>query len=113
MFRLVRENWAPILLAAAVGILIIAPPFYFRYFDSAYKGMDFFGASNEDFYLTQIQEIYDGHWSLGNIYLAEGKDDYYVQPPLAPMIVAFLGKLSGLSARDANLLTKFLFPALL
>src|SRR3989338_894675 len=113
MFRLVRENWIALLLAILVGILVVFPSFYFRYFDGAYRGIDLFGSGNEDFYLTQIQEIYDGHWSFGNIYLADGKDDYYVPPPLPAMLTAFLGKSLGISARDINLLTKFLFPALL
>src|SRR3989338_10624369 len=112
-FTYFKEKYAVVLLSIAIGILIITPAAYFRYWDGGYKGIDFFGSGNEDFYLAQIQEIYDGHLSLGNIYLAEGKNDYYVQPPLAPMIVAFLGKLLGLSARSVNLLTKFLFPAFL
>lgn len=113
MIKWLTVNWPGLILGMLVGILMVFPAFYFRHYDGAYKGIDYFGASNEDFYLTQIQEIYDGHWSLGNIYLAEGKDDYYVQPPLAPIVVAFLGKLLGLSARGVNLLTKFLFPAVL
>ncbi len=111
--ELIKKHWPGIALGILIGLIIIAPVFYFRYFDKAYKGLDYFGSSNEDFYLSQIQEIYDGHWSLGNIYLAEGKNDYYVQPPLPPMIAAFLGKLLGASARNINLITKFLFPALL
>src|SRR3989344_2767793 len=108
-----REKSAVFLLSVAVGVLIIAPAAYFRYFDREYKGIDFFGSGNEDFYLTQIQEIYDGHLSFGNIYLAEGKNDYYIQSSVPAMIVAFLGKFLGASARDINLLTKFLFPAFL
>lgn len=107
------EDYSILFIALAIGILIIAPAVNFRYFDSRYQGIDFFGSDNENFYLSQIQEVYDGHWSLGNIYLAEGKDDPYVQPPLPAMIVAFLGKLLNVTARDINLITKFLFPFLL
>ncbi|OGY63534.1 MAG: hypothetical protein A3I89_02150 [Candidatus Harrisonbacteria bacterium RIFCSPLOWO2_02_FULL_41_11] len=107
------EKYAVVLLSIAIGVLIIAPAAYFRYWDGGYKGADFFGSGNEDFYLAQIQEIYDGHWSLGNVYLAEGKNDPYVQQPLPAMMVAFLGKILGVSSRDINLLTKFLFPAIL
>src|SRR3989344_9466382 len=112
-FTYFKEKYAVVLLSIAIGILIIAPAAYFRYWDGGYRGIDFFGSGDEDFYLAQIQEIYDGHWFSGNIYLAENKNDSYVQQPLPAMIVAFLGKSLGISARDVNLLTKFLFPALL
>ena len=108
-----REKICVFLLSIAIGTLIIAPGVYFRYLDGGYKGIDFFGSDAEHFYLAQIQEIYDGHLSLGNVYLAEGKDDHYVQPPLPPILVASFGKLIGVSARDINLITKFLLPALL
>jgi len=108
-----REKFAVFLLSIAIGTLIVAPGIYFRYWDGGYRGIDFFGSDAEHFYLAQIQEIYDGHWSLGNVYLAEGKDDHYVQPPLPPILVASLGKLLRVSSRDINLITKFLLPALL
>ena len=111
--RFLKENYLIWVIAVAIGILTIAPSFYFRYFDSAYRGFEFFASDAEPSYLAQIQEIYDGHWSLGNIYLADHKDDPYLQQPLSPMIVAFLGRIAGVSARDINLATKFFLPALL
>ncbi|MDO8430338.1 MAG: hypothetical protein Q7S73_03150 [bacterium] len=108
-----REKYTLVLLSVAIGILISAPAIYFRYFDGGYKGIDFFGSDAENYYLGQIQEIYDGHWFSGNIYVEEGKNDPYVQQPLPAMIIAFLGQSLGISARDVNVLTKFLFPALL
>lgn len=113
MAQSVRGYWWVILLAVAVGILIFAPAVYFRYFDFGYKGIDFFGSDAENYYVGQIQEIYDGRWSSGNVFLAENKNDPYVQQPLPAIIVALLGKILGLSAININLLTKFLFPALL
>lgn len=107
------KKYAVIFLSIAIGILISAPAIYFRYFDGGYQGIDFFGSDAENYYLGQIQEIYDGHWSSGNIYIAEGKDAPYVQQPLPAIIIAFLGKFLGISARDINVLTKFLFPAFL
>jgi len=77
-FTYFKEKYAVVLLSIAIGILIIAPAAYFRYWDGGYRGIDFFGSGDEDFYLAQIQEIYDGHWFSGNIYLAENKNDSYV-----------------------------------
>src|SRR3989338_1172452 len=113
MTQLVREYCWVAALAVAVGILISAPAVYFRYFDDGYRGIDFFGSDAENYYLGQIQEIYDGHLFSGNIFAVEGKNDPYVQQPLPAMIVAFLGQSLGISARDVNILTKFLFPAFL
>ena len=113
MVQLIRAHWRPVVLAIAVGILCSAPAVYFRYSDSGYKGVDFFGSDAENYYLGQIQEIYDGHFFSGNIFAIEGKNDPYVQQPMPAMIVAFLGKFLGISARDVNILTKFLFPAFL
>ena len=108
-----QEKYLIWIIAVFIGILMIAPSFYFRYFGGAYRGIDFFGSDAETAYLAQVQEIYDGHWSLGNIYLSDLKDSPYVQQPLSPIIVAFLGKAAGISARDINMAAKFLFPALL
>lgn len=108
-----KEHYAIIILCIAIGALISAPSIYFRYFDGGYRGIDFFGSDAENHYLGGIQEIYDGHWSSGNIYIAEGKNDPYVQQPFPAIIVALLGKLLGMSSRDVNILTKFIFPAIL
>src|SRR3989344_2415460 len=105
------EDYLIIAVAILVGALTVAPAFYFRYFDPAYRGIEFFASEAEPSYLAQIQEIYDGHWSLGNVYLIDHKDDPYLQQPLSPMIMAFLGKIAGLSAREINLASKFFLPA--
>src|SRR3989344_5838184 len=113
LFRFTWDKYAVLLLSIAIGILIAAPAVYFRYWGGGYQGIDFLGSDAENYYLGQIQEIYDSHFFSGNIFTAEGKNDPYVQQPLPAMIVAFLGKFLGISARDANILTKFLFPVFL
>jgi len=107
------KNYLIIILAVIIGILTVAPSIYFRYFDDGYQGIDLFGSDAEYGYLAQIQEIYDGHFSFGNVYLTEGKDQPYVQQPMLPMFIASLGKTIGLSVLDINMITKFFFPALL
>src|SRR3989344_2571736 len=101
------EDYSILLVALAVGVLMIGPSFYFRYFDPAYQGIEFFGSDAESDYLAQVQEIYDGHWSSGNIYLADQKDAPYLKQNLSPIIIAMFGKISGLSARDINMAVKF------
>lgn len=113
MKNIFKEHYLIIFISIAVGVLMIAPSFYFRYFDSGYQGIDFFGSDSEVDYLAQIQEVYDGYWSSGSVYLADQKDSVHLWQNLGPIIVASLGKISGLSARDINMAVKFFFPALL
>ncbi len=105
---------AIVTLALIVGVFIVAPPLYFRYGSGLYQGVDFFRADVEPYYLSSIQEVYDGHYFLGNIYSTDGKDKpSLTRQLLSTWIVAGLGKILKISAADINLLTKFLFPFLL
>ena len=81
---------------------MIIPSFYFHYFDPAYRGIELFGSDAESDYLAQIQEIYDGHWFSGNIYLADQKDALYFKQNLSPIIMALFGKAAGLSAEPIS-----------
>ncbi len=108
-----QEKYLIWLMAVLVGALMIAPSFYFHYFDPAYRGIEFFGSDAESDYLAQIREVYDGHWSSGNIYLADQKNALNLKQNLSPIIMALFGKLFGLSAVGVNMAAKFFLPALL
>lgn len=110
----IKKHWAAGALAIIVGSIIIAPSFYFRHMSGEYQGVDLFHSDAELNYVAQIQEVYDGHYSLGNIYLKDGKDlPAGIQRPLSALFVAGLGKLFGLSAVGINLYSKFILPAAL
>ncbi len=110
----IRGHGGILLVAFLVGVTIVAPQLYFRYLSGDYRGIDFFKSDVENNYLAQIQEVYDNHYSLGNIYVADGKNGpHAIQQPLSAWIVAGLGKLLGIRAHDVNIVTKFLFPFLL
>ncbi len=96
-----------------VGITVAAPSWYFHFFSPSYQGIELFGSDAEDAYVALIQEVYDGHPLLGNVYWADKKDQPYILQPLSPLLVAGLGKALFLSAIEVNLLTKFLLPVLL
>lgn len=101
------------ILAFVIGFLIVFPSLHFHFFESGYKGIELLGADGEQVYVAEIREMYDGHYGLGNIYLADQKSAAYLQQPLSPFIVFVLGKTLGISAINVNMVTKFLFPALL
>ena len=113
MWEILKEKYLIWLVAILVGVLMIAPSFYFHYFDAAYRGIELFGSDAESDYLAQIQEIYDGYWSSGNIYLADQKEALYFKQNLSPIIMALIGKAVGLSAVGINMAAKFFLPALL
>lgn len=106
-----RTRWDVVLLAFIIGSLVIAPSLYFRYGSGTYRGIEMFRADAELNYLAQIQEVMDGHPSLGNIYVADGKDaPHAIQQPLAAMVMGYAGNVFGLTAPDTNLYAKFVFP---
>ena len=108
-----KYRWLLAVTAIAVGFITSGPALYFRLHNPAYRGIDLLGADNEASYLAQAQEMLDGHYNLGNIYLADHKNDPYVLQPLAGFVMAALAKLLDVSVTDVNLITKTVFPALL
>jgi hypothetical protein len=98
-----------LLLACFVACLIGFPSFYFRYFSGEYKGVDFFKSDGDWAYLSQVQEINDGHYSFGNLYGAENKDNpSFAQQTLGPIILDAPTKLLPVTPADTVLFSKFI-----
>ncbi len=106
-----RRHWAAYTLAFAVGVLVVAPYAYFA-LTPEYRGVALMGHDAEEHYLARMQEVYDGHPSLGNTYLPF-KETPYLSPGLGENAVAYLGMIVGLSAAEVNLVAKFIFPAVI
>ncbi|MDO8499668.1 MAG: hypothetical protein Q7S66_03335 [bacterium] len=107
------KKYAIFILAFVIGVLIVFPSAYFHYFDSSYRGIEFFGSSDEAIYLAQIQEVYDGHYSFGNVYLSDLKDSPSVQQSLSSFLVMAMGRIGGMDAPAVNIVTKFVLPFIL
>ena len=70
-----KENWLAILMAVLVGLIYVIPNVVFVLsLGNEYQGIPMMGASDTDFYLTRIQEILDGHPSVGSPVFWEYKD---------------------------------------
>lgn len=109
--QFLKTQWDVLILAFVVGALVIAPSLYYRYASGSYRGVEMFRADAELNYLAQIQEVYDGHESLGNIYTKDGKDaPHAIQQPLAAVTMGVAGKAFGLTAVETNLYAKFILP---
>lgn len=107
-----KKHWLGLVLSIVIGAIIAAPPIIFRFSDY-YQGVDMLKTNTETHYLTQIQEVYDGHSDLGNPFYADLKDELYLFPPLSPNIMATFGKLFSLSAVEAVMIFRFFITALL
>lgn len=108
---IINEHYLAVILAIVVGIISVAPQFYFAFFSGDYLGLHMFGTDAEYHYLARINEVYNGHPALGNVFL-EDKGKPYTQPGLGEIIVAGLGKTLRLRAADMNVASKFLFPTI-
>ena len=106
-----NHKWA-VILAVLAGLIIAFPQLYFRS-DDSYQGVDMPLTGAEHFYWGRIQEVRDGHTSLGNVWFAEYKDRPYIQPPLGEIITALPGKVFGLGISDTIVLSRIIFPSLI
>lgn len=103
-----------ILLAIMAGLLAIAPVVYFRYVNAdSYKGMPFFPIDDEEFYLTRMQEITDGHPLAGSMFFYEAKDLPPLMAPTADYVYVGVSKILHTSLPTAMVILKFVFPAVL
>jgi len=108
-----RKNWILLLLALLVGVFIGFPELFFRVdIGNKYQGIPLMSTDAEMHYLSRINEVYDGYYSLGNVY-SMPKDLAYFQSGLGERIIGFAGMSLGLSATGINTLMKFLAPALI
>lgn len=112
MITLLKNHKWAVILAVLAGMIIALPQFYFRYHDS-YQGIDMPLTGAEFYYQGRIQEVRDGHISMGNVWFLEYKDRPYIQPPLGEIMTAYLGKIFGLGINNTILLSRIVFPALI
>ncbi len=78
-----------------------------------YKGIPFLYLNNEDYYLSRIQEITDGHPSVSSPVYFEYKDNPAIVPAVGEFLYIGLAKVLGISLVSAVVAAKFIFPAIL
>lgn len=110
----VPRRAAIVLLALAVGLAAVLPYYAAEYaLGNAYRGMPALVTDAEGEYLTENQEIVEGHWNIGSPYFHEYKDSPMVVPPTANWLYAAPSIALGISPVAVDMLYKFLLPALL
>jgi len=115
MKDIIKKHWLAFLFAVIVGLIMVAPHIIFAIkLGHDYRGIYMMQTSDEAVYLARMQEIVDGHPSLGAVPYAEYKDRPSLMPPTATdFLLAGASILSNISLPTLLLATKFILPALL
>ncbi len=109
-----HRHRAALVLAIVVGVLSVTPHLLaVRSIGSAYRDIPFMYTDDEDIYLARMQEIVDGHPSVGSAFFYEYKNDRALLPPIGEYVYVGLSRATGLVLAQTLVLAKFLFPALL
>lgn len=112
VFEHITHHAAAYVLATILGALSISPYAYFTSTAPEYAGIAMMGQDAEEHYLARMQEAYEGHFLLGNVFTSY-KDIPYLSPGLGETIMAGISKITGLHVSTVNIATKFFFPALI
>lgn len=111
---LFKRHWLAVVCAVAVGVMYIAPHIAFiASLGAEYKRIPIMNTPNEDFYLARVQEILDGHPTIGSAAFYEYKDQMPLSPPTVEFIYALPTLLFGISPTATLLASRFLLPAVL
>lgn len=113
-FLFFKKHWLVVCAALIVGAIYVAPHLAFRFSPSVeYQGIPLLQTSNEDYYLTRIREVIDGHYSTGSFTFFEYKE----KPPLTPPAIEFLYALPtllfGIPYTFTAVASRFVLPAVL
>ena len=109
-----RVHIVALICALCVGLLYVAPHVFFRISTGdAYRGIPMMQSTNEDEYLMRIQEIIDGHPSLGSPVFYEYKKEPPLSPPVGEFFYVFPTRALGISPTATLVASKFVLPTLL
>jgi len=110
----VKKHQLALVISLLIGVLYVAPHLVFRLsLGDAYRGIPIMQTANEDEYLFRIQEILDGHPSLGSPVFFEYKNQPPLAPPVGEFFYALPSILLGISPATVIHWSRFFLPALL
>lgn len=108
-----KEHRLAFWMAIAVGLLYIAPNIFFIVsLGDEYKGIPMMQTAEES-YLARIQEIIDGHPTLGSFALWEYKEEWPFTPPVGEMFYAIPAMVFNVPPTVILVASKFYLPAIL
>lgn len=101
---ILREHAWALALAFIAGAITIAPHIML-WNDPGYRGIEMMMLDAENHYFARVHEVYEGNLGIGNTFLSE-KDTPYATPPLGEIIIAGFGKVLGVDAARAAVISK-------
>lgn len=108
MLSFFKEHWAALALALVASAITIAPHLIL-WNDPGYRGIEMMMLDAENHYLARIHEVYEGHPAISSTFLpikTGVKEGPYATPPLGEIVIATFGKLFGLNAARAAVVSK-------
>ena len=113
MKQLFWHHWLALWIAAAVGLLFVAPQLFFI----TSLGPDFNGvyrelSGDELFYMARVQEVVDGHPTLNNPYYAEHKGGVSTQFFLPEVLASLPARFFNVGIFEFFVFYDFALPAI-
>lgn len=110
---LFSKHWVAVLGALLVGFVTIAPNvFFITSLGDSYEGLRIMKTDAEHYYVARVQEIMEGN-GFANPYIYEYKYIVPATPGFAAAPIAFAGKLLGMDAAMATMVSVFIIPLLI
>lgn len=109
-----KKHWFALCAALIVGVIYVAPHLAFRFSPKVeYQGIPVLQTANEDYYLTRIREVIDGHYSTGSFTFYEYKDKLPLTPPTIEFFYALPTLLFDIPYTFTAVASRFVLPAIL
>jgi hypothetical protein len=114
IIKTIKKHWPALLLAFIIGTIIILPTIISieKIGLDNFKGIYPMFNGDEDFYLTQTREVYDGHFNLTNAFIKEYKSGPYLHPSLPEIFFSTLAKVFNISVPTLAVFNDFFLPAI-
>lgn len=112
--RIMKTHYVAMLFAVVVGALSVAPMVLAPLaLGDQYQGIPFFYQSDSDIYLSQLQDVYDGHLSASSPVFYEYKNTPPLVLPIGEYFYLIPSMLLGIPLVTFVTFSMFLFPAVL
>ncbi len=114
MLILIKKNYIALVLAFCMGAITAAPQMFAIYnADSLWNGIYPTNNDDEHYYLTRVQEVYDGYPTIAQPYLSEGKEGQPLQFWLPDVVAAKIGIFLEVSPPQLFIIMDFVFPVII
>jgi len=102
------------IISILIGAIYIYPDVRFIAEEGKnFKGITLTGTADEAFYLARLNGVYKGDYRLANVGLYEHRNDPWLMPPYAEVIIGSIGKILKIPAQYLDIMLSFIFPVII